>query len=230
MRKLLHLFLCAACAGFIGECGQLTGGSVENGNRDIRGYYTVSVDTLWTGSYLGIRVGNSSADCYRQIQKLFNEKILSSLLIAGNVFDDVRHIKPLIPLYMDVSFDDITGTSEGVQLGFKGDTVSIIVLNSGEQRFSWPDDKNPNSIKIGDSRSVVGEKLVLLDSNSAYPAAHARRFRLWEKDLSKAADSNMLSRPEWYFGRLVAHDSLIVSHLYFVTEKLYCIINEHMRD
>lgn len=189
-----------------------------------------TIDSMLTGTYLGITIGDSTTKAYSRLQSLYLHDTIGPVSVVGNIIHDSRYLSYVTLHYTHLDCDSNTGTSDGVQFSFKDNTLASIYLNSGTQLLSWPENVSASlTINIGDSRSLVASKV---DSLTKIPGIknYLQRFSFFDKDMSTPADTFMLSHPEWYFARSISTDSLIVTSLFFSNQELYKIRNEYIKE
>jgi hypothetical protein len=182
-------------------------------------------DSLLSGSYLGLAIGESSTAIYNNLQQLYNCDSIGFVMIVGNIFTNAGCLAYLVPLYTEVLCDDTIRSDSGLQFTFAGDTLKSIYHNNGMTMGSWPNGVGADSIiRIGDPRSMVANKLLKLSGN-ARTGKELKVFRLFQKDLSTPADTFMLGRAQWYFAREIANDTILETDLYFQDKVLFKIKN-----
>ncbi len=95
--------------------------------------YKVVRDSIETGSYLNIAIGEEAASVYPKIQALQSAKGVSGLSVVSNTFSDLAPLRDRIPLYQYILLDQQQGTDSGVQITIEDQTVNAIYLNSGKK-------------------------------------------------------------------------------------------------
>ncbi len=123
--------------------------------------YRIVRDSVKTGAYMGITIGEDAASVYPKIQALRLTKGVTYLNIVGNIFADLSLLKEQLPLYQYILLDQKPGTDSGVQITIEGQTVKSIYLNSGQQLTQWPEKQKANtSVRVGDAVSDLYNKLI----------------------------------------------------------------------
>ncbi|MCG2618186.1 hypothetical protein LZZ85_28050 [Terrimonas sp. NA20] len=170
-------------------------GSVGNG--DGQSYRAIETDTIRTGQFWGINVGDPAQEVYTKVQTLRTEKQIAYLGIAANTYNDLSAIQTRIPFYNSIFLDEATATSTGIQIGFKAEKVDAIFLNNGAPLTKWPGINDfQHSISIGDSVSTIYEKLVAIKGVSVY-GQKLQRLSLFDKNISKDFEPSMSTVAKW---------------------------------
>jgi hypothetical protein len=182
-------------------------------------------DSLLSGSYIGLTIGDSSRISYDRLQQLYISDSIDNLTIVDNMFSNPMVLPYLLPLYLNIYTDDTIGSDYGLELAFKSDTLQFLIQSHGIILSSWPSSTRPEStITIGNHRAEIANKLVELSGSQAYKKS-LRAFRLFEKDLSSLADTFLLCRPQWYFSRRFSTDTVLQTQLFFQNKKLIKVKN-----
>src|SRR6476620_2614619 len=98
----------------------------------------ISSDTLTTGQWWGLNIGDNSTDVYTIIQNIQAEKQINYLGIVGNSFSKIEDLQSSIPLYNSIFLDKKEGSNDGIQIYFASNKVSAIWTNGGFQLSKWP--------------------------------------------------------------------------------------------
>ncbi|MFC2136773.1 hypothetical protein ACFLTE_01225 [Bacteroidota bacterium] len=154
-----------------------------------------------TAQFININVGMEAEECYDSIQKLKEMDSIAYLFVVDNYFYSAEDIDSVIELYNDLYIDSENGTTYGVQINYREDTVKSMYLNSGDPLLWWPvSDKTENSIELGDSINTIYSKIVELEDEDIYTDIV---YRTWNKNLDKPYDENMGELDLWYCTRKV---------------------------
>lgn len=183
-------------------------------------------DSLVSGEFLGIKIGDSAEDVYKSVQ---NQPKANNLQIVANVVKEFSNIKERILLYDYMLFDEIRGTENGVQLTFTNGLLTGFYLNSGKAIKAWPSGESKNtSFRLGDRIEDIGDKLVAIKSKAKYKK-YFERTMLLTKDLKKGYDNEMSHSPYWYFAYSDKVDHLNMVKLHLKDGKLEYIIVEYLK-
>ena len=163
-------------------------------------WQTVQLDTLTTGSYMGVAVGASASVSYESLRALSKLQGINYLNIVGRQTSDIRSLGSSIPLYHTIMLDEHKGTDSGVQITIERGVVSKLYLNSGKKLTRWPE-KGKVTIGIGDFAEDLYGRLIAIGRDKVY-AKKFERISLLTKDLGTAYDPNLADSPEWYFAYL----------------------------
>jgi hypothetical protein len=180
-------------------------------------------DTVYSGDFWGIRIGDSPEEIHTAIQQVKTDRQIGGLVIVSNIFTRLAEIETRIPLYNGLFMDEFQGTNTGVQIAFADGTVKSIYLNSGQQLTRWPDNAAIGpQIQTGDEIKTIYNKLVLINKLDAYKNKF-ERLSLFYKNLSTAYDSRMSVSPQWYFGAQITDKKIYQVKLNFVNSRLFSV-------
>ncbi len=186
----------------------------------------ISKDSIATGQFWGITIGQISAEIYAKIQSLSAEKGITSLGVVDNRFSRLDSIQNMIPLYSSLFLDERKGTDRGIQFSFNNDKVEQIFVNSGQRLQQWPALSNKNlSVAVGDPVSEVYDKLSAIKNTSNYNSLF-ESLSIFYKIVSKPYDPTMSKSRQWYFATPVVNKRYYLVHLNFVGGKLQSIKSE----
>lgn len=189
--------------------------------------YQIVRDSVKTGTYLDIKIGEDAATVYPKIQALRTTKAISHLNVVSNVFTDLSALKERLPLYQYILLDQKSGTDSGIQITIEGETVKNIYLNSGQQLTQWPaKQKSNSSVRIGDNVSDLYNKLI----NVRKIARYSNKFEyisLLTKNLSTNYDNFMSLSPQWYFGYPTGQNQMDQIQVHFQDGKVSKIYIDH---
>jgi len=76
----------------------------------------IATDTLTTGQWWGLNIGDTITEIYKTIQHIQAEKRINYLSIVGNVFTNIEDVRNTIPLYTTIFLDEKNGTESGIQI------------------------------------------------------------------------------------------------------------------
>ncbi|TWR26517.1 hypothetical protein FPZ43_15290 [Mucilaginibacter pallidiroseus] len=159
----------------------------------------ISKDTITTGAFWGLAIGQTATNIYATLQAMQPEKKMSEIGIVGNVFDQLERVENRLPLYKSILLDHAVGSSAGIQIYFTNDKVSSIYTNNGAKLNRWPGNTgNEASITTGEAISGVYAKLYNIRKNPGFTALF-ERVSMFSKDIVKPYDDLMAQSPEWYF-------------------------------
>lgn len=157
----------------------------------------VTSDTLTSGNYWGITVGDDHTTVYSKAQALSEEKNIKTISVVNNIFTDLAAIKDKLPLYHSIFLDASTASANGVQIFFENDKVKSIYNNAGQLLNSWPWDAVPNqSVQQNDAVSSLYNKLVNIKTLPAY-SIYFQRLSLFYKNTKTAYDPDMGLSNKW---------------------------------
>ncbi|SDD83028.1 hypothetical protein SAMN04487996_102292 [Dyadobacter soli] len=189
--------------------------------------YRIESDSIESGSYLDIAIGDEAVAVYPKIQALQATKGVSAMNIVSNIFSDLSPLRERIPLYEYILLDQSRGTDTGVQITAKEGKVSAIYLNSGKKLSQWPEkEKASSSVRMGDDVAALHGKLTNIRGNKSYSSKFERIF-LMTKTLSTAYDPAMGQSPQWYFGYSTGQDKMDQIQVHFEAGKVKKIRIDH---
>ncbi|MBO9658048.1 MAG: hypothetical protein J7527_04420 [Chitinophagaceae bacterium] len=169
----------------------------STGEANSQPYKAIETDTVRTGQFWGIGIGDAAEEVYQTIQNIRQEKQVAYLGITGNTYSDLAAIQTKLPLYNSIFLDEATATSTGIQIGFKSEKVEAIFMNNGAPLTTWPSINDAQtSISIGDSVSKIYNKLVAIKALSVY-GAKLQRLSLYDKNLQTDYDPAMVASVKW---------------------------------
>ncbi|GAB3933395.1 hypothetical protein [Mucilaginibacter myungsuensis] len=158
----------------------------------------ISKDSIKTGQYWGMAIGDTHAQTYAKLAEMKAAKKIVSIGVVGNVFTTLDSLSTRIPLYRAIYLDETTGTADGVQIGFANDKVVDIYYNNGVRVNAWPSTGAANAtVMVGDSSKNLYQKFVNIKQISAY-SKKFERISLFYKDINKAYDPYTGNSPQWY--------------------------------
>ena len=175
----------------------------------------ITTDTLTTGQWWGLNIGDTITEIYKTIQHIQAEKRINYLAIVGNVFTNIEDVRNTIPLYTTIFLDEKAGTESGIQIYFAHDKVNAIWTNSGTLLGRWPPNADLSATIAKDE--AIGNIYSTLNSIS-HIAAFANKFErisLFNKDIGKAYDPQMSKSPQWHFSATVNNSRFYIIHLNF---------------
>ncbi|GGM86741.1 hypothetical protein GCM10010967_18890 [Dyadobacter beijingensis] len=189
--------------------------------------YRIEKDSIETGSFLGIAIGDEAAAVYPKIQALQLSKGVTAMNVVGNIFSDLDQLRDRIPLYEYILLDQNRGTDTGVQITIKGTSVSAIYLNSGKKLNQWPEkEKASASVQTGEHVNALFGKFTSIRKNKTYSSKFERIF-LMTKNLATAYDPAMTQSPQWYFGYATGPETSEQIQVHFENGKVKKIRIDH---
>lgn len=175
----------------------------------------ISSDTLSTGQWWGLNIGDTIPNIYKIIQNIQTEKQIRYLGIVGNVFTKLEDIQSIIPLYNSILLNEKNGSASGIQVYFANNKVKSIWTNNGIELSRWPSHTdNAATIAKDDAIEHIYSRLTNIKRIDAF-ANNLERISLFDKDISKAYDAQMGKSPQWYFSAYVSDKRYYVVHLNF---------------
>ncbi len=167
--------------------------------EDLRPTKIITSDTLTSGQFWGLNVGDSITDIYTTVQLIQTEKRINYLGIVGNVFTGIDELENTIPLYTSIFLDEKNGTESGIQIYFENNKVSTIWTNGGTELSKWPSntDKATTIEKDAPTDSIYST-LNKIKHISTF-VNKFERISLFYKDINKAYDTQMSKSPQWHF-------------------------------
>lgn len=221
-RFITILFLAAA---LFASCKSETDGPIGPGPEPEP--YRIERDSIESGSYLGIAIGDEAAAVYPKIQGLQADKGIPAMNIVSNIFSDLGSLRERIPLYEYILLDQNQGTDTGVQITIKAGKVSALYLNSGKKLGQWPEkEKASSSVRMGDDVAAIYEKLANIRGIKSY-SSKFERISLLTKNLSTAYDQAMSQSPQWYFGYSTGQGTMDQIQVHFEAGKVKKIRIDH---
>ena len=189
--------------------------------------YRILRDSVTSGTYLDIAIGEEAATVYPKIQSLQLTKGVRYLDIVSNVFADLAPLKERLPLYQYILLDQKPGSDSGVQINIEGQVVKSIYLNSGRQLTRWPEGAvASSSVRVGDAVTSLYDKLSNISRISRY-ANKFERISLLTKNLSTGYDAGMSLSPQWYFGYPTGSDQMDQIQVHFEEGKVVKLYIDH---
>lgn len=189
--------------------------------------YRIVRDSIETGSYLNIAIGEEAASVYPKIQALQSTKGVTALSVVSNIFSDLAPLRERIPLYQYILLDQQQGTDSGVQITIENQAVKAIYLNSGKKLNQWPEkEKAASSVRMGDAISDLYEKFANIRGIGSYRNKF-ERISLLVKNLGAAYDPGMGQSPQWYFGYSTGTDTMDQIQVHFEAGKVKKIRIDH---
>ena len=189
----------------------------------------ISTDTIKSGDYKTFTIGANSETVYESVNELKSNIGLEYINIVSNIYEGVAELEDKLPLYHYIFMDEKKGTSSGVQIGIKNNSIETIYLSSGQALEKWPQELSQSAIKKGDDIAVLYDKLKTISENEKYKSKF-EAINLLTKDLSKTYDSEMEKSPQWYFGYTLEKNKMDVVKLNFEEGVLESIIINHYQS
>lgn len=181
----------------------------------------ISSDTLTSGAYWELTIGDSSTSVYQTLQQIHAAKKVNYLSIVSNTFSRLEDISNRIPLYTSLHLNERNGSATGVQVVFEANKIKSIHLNDGTKLNKWPSNSS-SAIAVKDQIDALYPKLQSIKSNAAF-AANFERISLFGKDINKTYDPIQAQSPQWHLSVTSADKILHVLFLNFSAGKLSSI-------
>jgi hypothetical protein len=191
-------------------------------------WQTVHRDSITTGSYMGIAIGQTAAASYESIRKFPVPQGLDYLTVSGRQTADIGSLASTLPLYHTIMIDERKGTDAGLQITITRGVVTALYLNSGKKLTRWPEKGNVY-IAIGNFAEDLHGRLV----NISKGKSHAKRFErisLLNKDLRTAFDPKMADSPGWAFAYLKSDGTLEQVSIHLSEGKVKALVIKLMRQ
>ncbi|MCF3109046.1 hypothetical protein LL912_09680 [Niabella sp. CC-SYL272] len=158
----------------------------------------LAADTLRSGSFLGMQIGDAHEAVYEKIKGIALEKNIDMLWVTNPQFSGIEVLKGKLGYYSDLRLSNQSQPSEYVLFQIEGDRVKTIYNPEGRQLPKWPEGRQYGyTISIGDSVGVLYPKLLQLQSNARYKA-YFSAISAFAKFISKPYDTRMSASAEWY--------------------------------
>ncbi|QDK80089.1 hypothetical protein EXU85_16335 [Spirosoma sp. KCTC 42546] len=189
--------------------------------------FRMTRDSVLTGTYLGIPIGEGAEPVYTTIQSLQQTKGVTYLNVVSNIFSDLAKLKDRIPLYQYIILDQQQGTDSGVQITIENKAVKSIYLNSGVKLTQWPVLLMANAaVRVGDPIGTLYDKLAVIKGMTTY-SNKFERISLQTKNLSTMYDQGMSQSPQWYFMYKTGPDQQDEVQVHFTQGKVSKIAINH---
>jgi hypothetical protein len=177
-------------------------------------------NTISTGNFWNIGIDQTADQVYSNLQAIAAEKKITFINVAGNTFTNVADLETRLTLYRNLFFDEVAGTSTGIQLTFENDKIKSIYLNSGVLLYQWPAVGPANAVlKTGDGIASVYTKLTELKDMDQYKNKLGRMLLLAKK-IETTYDTKMSTSPQWTFVSTVNERRYYIIELSFQGGKL----------
>jgi hypothetical protein len=187
---------------------------------DLQQVKILTTDSIQTGQYWGLTIGDSHATIYAKVQAMKGEKSIAYIGVVGNVFTQLTDIEHTLPLYRSIFLDETKGTGTGIQISFVDNKVKAIYTNDGLKLNKWPQSNSENaSVANNDLITDVYKKLVNIKASGEYTKKF-ERISLFEKDINKPYDDKMNLSGKWYFVSEVTPKRYYLVNLTFLSGKL----------
>lgn len=159
----------------------------------------IAHDTITTGNYLGMSIGEDADKIYTVVQFLQQTSGVTAINVVSNISSDITKLRDRIHLYDYILLDQNEGTDTGVQITLEKNTVKAVYLNSGKKLSQWPEKGKPEaSVRMGDAAGDLYGKLFNISKDKSY-ANKFQRISLLTKNLNSSFDPEMAKSPQWYF-------------------------------
>lgn len=190
----------------------------------------IAHDTITTGNYLGMSIGEDADKIYTVIQFLQQTSGVTAINIVSNISSDITKLRDRIPLYDYILLDQNDGTDTGVQITLENKKVKAIYLNSGKKLAQWPEKGKPEaSVRMGDESVALYDKLFNISKDKSY-SNKFQHISLLTKNLNTAFDSEMSRSPQWYFSHRTGPGLWETVSIHFSQGKLNAVEVRRYRD
>lgn len=177
--------------------------------------FVLETDSICAGDVLGISIGKTASEAYYAVQMALSEHGNHHLHVVRPGFNQIEELRDLIPLYNSLYFDQIPGSSEGIQLYFENDKIQSIWTNDGKKLNEWPSSPlHRTRIKVGDPTHSIYNNLEKL-SKVGMHAKFFQRISLPDKNVIKAFDPSLSQALGWNFILQLPEEQFRIYHLSF---------------
>ncbi|HZH54487.1 MAG TPA: hypothetical protein VFD72_02450 [Sphingobacteriaceae bacterium] len=177
--------------------------------------FVLEKDSISEGALLGIRIGKTASEVYYAAQMTLSEHENNHLYIVRPGFSAVEEVRDLIPLYNSLYFDQVPGSSKGIQVYFENDRIQSIWTNDGKKLKEWPTSPfHRTRIKVGDPTHSIYTNLEKLSKVGTY-SKFFERLTLSDKNVNRAFDPSISQASEWYFMIPLLEEQFKIYHLSF---------------
>ena len=188
----------------------------------------ISKDSITSGTFMGMAIGDSADDVYKAIRRLPSNMRVDHLQLVNNQSSDLYALEDRIPLYSYLVLDEHRGSDKGVQISLENGRVSAIFLNSGKSLARWPQgESKKSSVILGDKAESLYDKLVNIRRNSRYRSSF-ERISLMTKDLDSSFDPAMAQLPQWYFSNLENGGEMRQVQMFLTEGRLAYVLHSRM--
>lgn len=196
-------------------------------------WYTTKIDTLNSGEYWGIQIGEDRETVYNKLRTIRNEKKISSLYVSTPSLNSLTSIKDKLSFYNGITLTaSLLPKSITIRIIFADEVVSAIYsnMNTNGQLTNWPANMdNTVAIRPGDSIPTLYNKLVALNNNPLY-AAYFNGIGLSEKNLAKDYENGMSTSNPWYAESRPEEKKITLLNLIFNNTELDTIIVQQLES
>lgn len=162
------------------------------------GWSITERDTVTSGQYWGINIGDDRATVYSKIRTLRQEKMIPALLLQDFHYTSLTAVKDKLPFYNTLNITRVSsGSVITVQFLFTNETVSLIYSSPAGQLNSWPADVDAGTtIRLGDNLATLYNKLAAISNQPLY-AGYFKQVRLLNKNLDRDYEEGMSLAGSW---------------------------------
>ncbi|WP_439581172.1 hypothetical protein [Dyadobacter bucti] len=190
----------------------------------------IAHDTITTGNYLGMSIGDEAESIYSVVQFLQQTSGVTAINIVSNISSDITKLRDRIALYDYILLDQNTGTDTGVQITLEKNKVKAIYLNSGKKLSQWPEKGKPEaSVRMGDEAGALYGKLFNISKDKSH-SNKFQRISLLTKNLNSPFDPEMARSPQWYFAHKTGPGLWEVVMAHFKEGRLNAVEVQRYRD
>ncbi|MBO9593021.1 MAG: hypothetical protein J7599_08930 [Niabella sp.] len=158
----------------------------------------LAADTLRSGSFLGMQIGDSHEMVYEKIKNIALEKNIDMLWVTNPQFSGIEVLKDKLGYYSDLRLSNKWRPSEYVLFQIENDRIKTIYNPEGRQLSKWPGGRQYRyTINTGDPVDALYPKLLQLQSSARYKD-YFSAISAFAKFISKPYDARMSASAEWY--------------------------------
>jgi|GEM_PF-1785078 len=158
----------------------------------------LSADTLRSGSFLGIQIGEDHEAVYEKIKQIGIEKNIDILWVTNPQFSGIEVLKGKLGYYSDLRLSNKWVPSDYMLFQIENDRIKAIYNPDGQQLPKWPGGRQYHyTVNVGDPIEAVYNKLLQLQSLKKYKD-YFSAISAFAKFISKPYDNRMSASGEWY--------------------------------
>ncbi len=158
----------------------------------------LAADTLRSGGFLGMQIGDPHEVVYEKIKSIGQEKDINLLWVTNPQFSGIEVLKGKLGYYSDLRLSSRDQPSQYVFLQIENDLVTGIYTSEGRQLSKWPEGRQYRyTVNTGDAVNALYPKLLQLQSMPRYKD-YFSAISTFAKFINKPYDSRMTASGEWY--------------------------------